>query len=190
MKKLRGLDAEWLPDIIVISGDLGWKGIQEDYQKAKAWFEEKLLKELGLTPGDLVICAGNHDIDRKHTVGMEPPASSKKADEWLATEHLENFIRPFKAFDTFCRDLKIPELKVDVLDAKCCGQSGSYGFKVEKYEISAAVGRHLSETLSKVKPDIALSECGPCQVRMHGGSGLPVAHPISILRRALDVPEP
>ncbi len=83
---------------------------------------------------------------------------------------------------------KIPEFKVDVLDANCCGQSGSYGFKAEKYKISTDVGRQLSESLSTLKPDIALSECGPCQVRMHGASALPVAHPISILRRALDVP--
>ncbi len=84
----------------------------------------------------------------------------------------------------------IPELTIDVLDAKCCGQSGSYGFKAEKYQISMDVGRYLSESLTSTKPDIALSECGPCQVRMHGVSGLPVAHPISILRRALDLPEP
>jgi glycerol-3-phosphate dehydrogenase subunit C len=85
---------------------------------------------------------------------------------------------------------KIPELTIDVLDAKCCGQSGSYGFKAEKYPISMDIGRHLAESLTKKKPDIALSECGPCQIRMHGGSGLPVAHPIAILRRALDLPEP
>ena len=85
---------------------------------------------------------------------------------------------------------KIPELTIDVMGANCCGQSGSYGFKAEKYEISTDVGRHLSESLSALGPDIALSECGPCQVRMHGGSGLPVAHPISILRRALGLPEP
>jgi len=84
----------------------------------------------------------------------------------------------------------IPELTIEVLDAKCCGQSGSYGFKVEKHQISTDVGRHLAESLTSTKPDIALSECGPCQIRMHGGSGLPVAHPIAILRRALGLPEP
>lgn len=85
---------------------------------------------------------------------------------------------------------KIPELRVDVLDATCCGQSGTYGFKSEKYDVSTEVGRHLSDSLKALKPDIALSECGPCQVRMHDGTGLPVAHPISVLRRALDLPEP
>ena len=79
----------------------------------------------------------------------------------------------------------IPEFSVNIMDAKCCGQSGSYGFKAEKHKISTDVGKHLSESLGKLKPELALSECGPCQVRMHGSSGLPVAHPISILRRSL-----
>ena len=82
---------------------------------------------------------------------------------------------------------KIPELKIEVLDAICCGQSGTYGFKAEKHDISIEVGRHLSESLNQLKPDIGLSECGPCQIRMHEVSGIPVAHPISILRRALDL---
>jgi glycerol-3-phosphate dehydrogenase subunit C len=85
---------------------------------------------------------------------------------------------------------KIPELKVKVMDAACCGQSGTYGFKSEKYDVSTEVGRHLSESLSALKPDIALSECGPCQLRMHDGTGLPVGHPISIVRRALNLPDP
>lgn len=80
---------------------------------------------------------------------------------------------------------KVPELEVHVLDALCCGQSGSYGFKAEKADVSEAVGRHLSESLRALAPDIGLSECGPCQFRMHGVSGLPVAHPVSILRKAL-----
>lgn len=129
LKKVRGLDIEWRPDIVVISGDIGWKGIQEDYQKAKAWLEEELLKELGLKPEDLVLCAGNHDIDRKLTMGMEPPASSKKADEWLAVEHLENFLRPFEAFGTFCKELKIPELKVGEKPFQFIGQRALKGLR-------------------------------------------------------------
>ncbi len=80
---------------------------------------------------------------------------------------------------------KIPDFKVDAMDNKCCGQSGSYGYKAEKYPISEAVGQELKESMQELKPEIGLSECGPCQLRMHDVSGLPVAHPVSILRRAL-----
>ncbi|MFW6055194.1 MAG: anaerobic glycerol-3-phosphate dehydrogenase subunit C [Thermodesulfobacteriota bacterium] len=82
---------------------------------------------------------------------------------------------------------KIPDLEVAVLDAPCCGQSGTYGFKAEKYVVSRAVGQKLADSLNTLEPEIALSECGPCQIRMHDCSGLPVAHPVSILRRALDI---
>jgi glycerol-3-phosphate dehydrogenase subunit C len=80
---------------------------------------------------------------------------------------------------------KIPDFKVDVMDAKCCGQSGSYGYKAEKYPVSEAVGHELKESMATLEPELGLSECGPCQLRMHDVSGLPVAHPVSILRRAL-----
>ncbi|MDX2480641.1 MAG: anaerobic glycerol-3-phosphate dehydrogenase subunit C [Desulfuromusa sp.] len=80
---------------------------------------------------------------------------------------------------------KIPDFKIDVMEAKCCGQAGSYGYKAEKYPISEAVGNELKESMQELKPEIGLSECGPCQLRMHDVSGLPVTHPISILRRAL-----
>src|ERR1051325_6729985 len=58
---------EFKPDLVVISGDIGWKGKTSDYNEAKKWIET-LLKVLGLTNDDLVICAGNHDIDRDLTV--------------------------------------------------------------------------------------------------------------------------
>lgn len=80
---------------------------------------------------------------------------------------------------------KIPDFKVDVMDNKCCGQAGSYGYKAGKYPISEAVGNELKESIQGINPEIGLSECGPCQLRMHDVSGLPVTHPVSILRRAL-----
>ncbi|MBS1252358.1 MAG: Anaerobic glycerol-3-phosphate dehydrogenase subunit C [Anaerolineales bacterium] len=81
---------------------------------------------------------------------------------------------------------EIPDFEVEVLDTVCCGLSGSYGFKAEKYDVSMDVGRHLFEALEAAEPDLALSECGTCQVQMHHGTRLPVAHPISILRQALE----
>lgn len=80
---------------------------------------------------------------------------------------------------------RIPEFQVDVMGADCCGQSGSYGYKEEKYSISTAVGEDLQRSLQHLEPEIGLSECGPCQIRMHDLSGRPVAHPLTILRRAL-----
>lgn len=81
---------------------------------------------------------------------------------------------------------KIPDFKIEVMNAKCCGQSGSYGYKAEKYSISDAVGNQLKESMETLNPEIGLSECGPCQLRMHDVSNRPVIHPVSILRSALE----
>lgn len=81
---------------------------------------------------------------------------------------------------------RIPDLQVEIMGTTCCGQSGSYGYKADKYPVSEAVGEELRESLRRLKPELGLSECGPCQIRMHDVSELPVAHPVTILRRALD----
>lgn len=106
---LSGIESSLKPHVVVISGDIGWKGLDTDYRQAREWIENKLLKAMGLTSEDLIVCAGNHDIDRDETTGLEPPSSPDKADDWLSIEKLKNFIRPFEAFNRFCEDLKIPE---------------------------------------------------------------------------------
>lgn len=109
LDSLGNLEQEWRPDIVVISGDIGWRGAQTDYELAKDWLKE-LLHVLDLTPNELLVCAGNHDIDRSKTIGMSPPTSSQNADKWLTIETLENFVRPFDNFVSFCKEMKIPEL--------------------------------------------------------------------------------
>lgn len=81
---------------------------------------------------------------------------------------------------------EIPDFEINLMSADCCGQSGSYGYKAEKYPVSEAVGEDLKNGLHRSQPELGLSECGPCRIRMHDVSGLPVAHPVTILRRALD----
>lgn len=60
---LQQVDNDWLPTLVCISGDLGWKALRDDYGLAKQWVVE-LLELLKLTPEDLVLCPGNHDIVR------------------------------------------------------------------------------------------------------------------------------
>jgi glycerol-3-phosphate dehydrogenase subunit C len=80
---------------------------------------------------------------------------------------------------------KIPDFRVNVLDTVCCGLSGTYGFKAEKFDIGIDVGTRLFELLDASQPDVALSECGICQIQMHHRTRLTVMHPISILCQAL-----
>jgi len=113
-------------------GDIGWKGIKPDYDQALSWFRDHLLPSIKLAPQSVVICPGNHDIDRNKTIGMKPPDTAKDADDWLKLELLENFSRPFEAFVGFCEDLGI--LPVEIGD-----QSGYLTGKTEKHGLRFVV---------------------------------------------------
>lgn len=71
-------------------------------------------------------------------------------------------------------------------DAGCCGISGSYGFKKEKYDIAQEIGAELFRTVRESGADIASSECGTCRVQVQHGSGKKTLHPVSILRAHLE----
>ena len=49
-------------------------------------------------------------------------------------------------------------------DAGCCGISGSYGFKKEKYDIAQTVGSELFDKVRESGAHAAVSECGTCRV--------------------------
>ncbi|MBD5552868.1 MAG: anaerobic glycerol-3-phosphate dehydrogenase subunit C [Desulfovibrio sp.] len=70
--------------------------------------------------------------------------------------------------------------------AGCCGISGSYGFKKEKYDIAQAIGSELFEKVRKSGAKLAASECGTCRVQIEHGSGKKALHPVTILRLRLD----
>lgn len=71
-------------------------------------------------------------------------------------------------------------------NAGCCGISGSYGFKKEKYDIAQAVGADLFEAVKSSGAIVAASECGTCRVQIKHGSGVDAFHPVSILRSKLE----
>jgi len=79
----------------------------------------------------------------------------------------------------------IPGLKIDNIEADCCGMGGTSGFKKEKYEISQEIGRDLAEAIDRLKPGIILSDCEGCRMQIRHLTGLKVLHPIQILREAL-----
>jgi glycerol-3-phosphate dehydrogenase subunit C len=79
----------------------------------------------------------------------------------------------------------IPGLKIENIEADCCGMGGTFGFKKEKYEISQEIGKDLVEAIDRLKPDIILSDCEGCRMQIRHLTGLRVLHPIQILRDAL-----
>lgn len=104
IKKLNNVDEAWRPQLVAITGDIGWKGKKEDYDKAKDWLTDELLPMLDLTPDKLVICPGNHDIDQNVAKWLVRPNSYIKADEFLALENIDFISSPFAAFSDFCQN--------------------------------------------------------------------------------------
>ena len=120
---------EWLPNIICITGDIGWQGLKSDYSMAKKWILE-LLGELGVDSNNLFLCPGNHDSYRKDANTYVRPNNGKEADRVLELPIKGHYLQPFKSYIKFCEALEIPEYMI--------GGSGSYlvgGRKCENLNI-------------------------------------------------------
>jgi glycerol-3-phosphate dehydrogenase subunit C len=79
----------------------------------------------------------------------------------------------------------IPGLRIDNIEADCCGLGGTFGFKKEKYEISQEIGKDLAEAIDRLKPEIVLTDCEGCRMQIRHLTGLKVFHPIQIVRDAI-----
>ena len=80
----------------------------------------------------------------------------------------------------------IPGFEIIDIGASCCGISGSYGFKKEKYEISMKVGQELFNKISEVSPDYVLTECGTCALQIRHGTGKEVINLPTIMAQAYE----
>ena len=80
----------------------------------------------------------------------------------------------------------IPGLDLRESHVRCCGIAGTYGYKVEKYEISMDVGEPLFEFVSEQESDVVMTACDSetCRWQLEHGTGLPSRHPIEILATA------
>ncbi len=78
----------------------------------------------------------------------------------------------------------IPGVRVEEVDEGCCGISGTYGVKVEKYALSMKIGSRLFEAVKAAGSDSVLADCETCRMQVEHGAGSRSAHPIDILARA------
>ncbi len=78
----------------------------------------------------------------------------------------------------------IPGVRIEEVDEGCCGISGTYGVKVEKYDLSMKIGSRLFEAVKAAGRDSVLADCETCRMQVEHGSGSRSAHPIDILARA------
>ncbi|NIM13132.1 MAG: NACHT domain-containing protein, partial [Candidatus Aminicenantes bacterium] len=104
---LKKLPTEWKPQSIAISGDIGWHGLENDYNIAETWLIE-LLKILHLSADDIIPAPGNHDINLKKAAAIAVPSDHIKVDDLLDLDLLESMSVPFKGFEAFCKKMNIP----------------------------------------------------------------------------------
>lgn len=95
-------------DFIIFSGDAAWSGKKAEYEAAKRYLFDPVLKAANLGPDKLFIVPGNHDLDRGVVGGMLPPQlqkpfeSREQANEWLTDlRKRQLLLSPFDDFRQF-----------------------------------------------------------------------------------------
>ena len=78
----------------------------------------------------------------------------------------------------------VPGLQVERSRAGCCGVAGTYGTKVEKYQIAMDVGHALFDQVGEARPEFVISDTGTCRRHTAKVTGLTVYHPVQVLDRA------
>jgi glycerol-3-phosphate dehydrogenase subunit C len=78
----------------------------------------------------------------------------------------------------------VPGLEVTEMNARCCGIAGTYGLKVEKYDIAMAVGRDLFDQVQASGASSVACDSETCRWQITHGTQRPSVHPIDYLHRA------
>src|SRR5690606_16234529 len=80
----------------------------------------------------------------------------------------------------------IPGLDLRQSTARCCGIAGTYGYKVEKYQIAMDVGQELFDFVAAQGNNVTFTACDSetCRWQLEHGTAIPSRHPIEILAAA------
>jgi predicted phosphodiesterase len=92
-------------DFIIFSGDVAYSGGIDEYKMAKKELFDPLLDATELSPKQLFIVPGNHDMDMSEpnfTMQIFPMKSNKEVRKWLDNKESRDLIlRPFRNFSRF-----------------------------------------------------------------------------------------
>ncbi|TKI04572.1 anaerobic glycerol-3-phosphate dehydrogenase subunit GlpC [Martelella alba] len=80
---------------------------------------------------------------------------------------------------------RIPGLRLTVLDSRCCGIAGTYGFKTENYPTAQRIGAPLFKQIEECGADLVVTDCETCKWQIEMSTSKRCEHPITILARAL-----
>jgi glycerol-3-phosphate dehydrogenase subunit C len=78
----------------------------------------------------------------------------------------------------------IPGLTVEEMGADCCGITGTYGYKHEKYEIARGVGEPLFERIIASGARLAICDNETCRWNIAAHTKIEVVHTVEVLAEA------
>jgi glycerol-3-phosphate dehydrogenase subunit C len=83
--------------------------------------------------------------------------------------------------------LALTGAKVTMVE-KCSGHDGTWAMKAEYFAESMKVGQKLFDGLAGAGAELVASDCPLAGVQIRQGMGVPVLHPIEVLRNAYGLP--
>ena len=78
----------------------------------------------------------------------------------------------------------VPGVEIVENEANCCGVAGTYGLKVEKYDVAMKVGAGLFDQIARAAPDLAVCDSETCRWQIEKATGVHSVHPVEVLHRA------
>ena len=125
------------PEIIVVTGDIAFKGIKAEYDLAKVFFDD-LLAALDLKSNSLFVVPGNHDVNRDKYRPTDIPKYNEMQElntELENQQYRENLLEGMTKYFDFT-ETHLPHLEsiqdrlvpfVNTFDAKCGKRIGLVG---------------------------------------------------------------
>jgi len=78
----------------------------------------------------------------------------------------------------------IPGVKIQHVQADCCGIAGTYGYKKEKYQIGLDVGKRLFDQVKASGSKVAVCDSETCRWQIAHATGAKMIHPVELLAQA------
>lgn len=104
----------WKPDIIAISGDIGWAGLADDYRDFVNAFFHELLTRTEIETKNIILCPGNHDrrddLDCSEMGADGNPVSFHGDNAKVGSGNVHLWEKLFLDYETMCKDQKFIEL--------------------------------------------------------------------------------
>ena len=78
---------------------------------------------------------------------------------------------------------KLCNIKVEDLNAGCCGLAGTFGMQKKNYELSEKIAQKLKKALEESAAGAVLTECAACVMQIEHISGKSAMHPIKVIAK-------